>query len=140
MIYLSKELSFCAAHKLYNPNWSKEKNEKVFEGCAHENWHGHNYDLTVTVKGEPDPETGMVMNFKDLKKIVKKEIIKKVDHKNLNTDVDFMKGEMTTAEVFVGKMWGILAPKIEQETGGRVKLHCLKLYETKSSFAEYYGE
>ncbi|WP_338391970.1 6-pyruvoyl trahydropterin synthase family protein [Fulvitalea axinellae] len=140
MIYLSKELSFCAAHQLYNPNWSKEKNEEVFEGCAHENWHGHNYDLTVTVKGDPNPETGMVMNFKDLKKIVKKEIIKKVDHKNLNLDVDFMKGKMTTCEVFVKEMWNVLAPKVLEATDGNVQLHCLKLYETKTSFAEYYGE
>ncbi|BDD03661.1 6-pyruvoyl trahydropterin synthase family protein [Aureibacter tunicatorum] len=140
MIYLSKELTFCAAHQLYNPKWSKEKNEEVFEGCAHENWHGHNYHLTVTVKGRPDEDTGMVMNFKDLKRIVKKEVISKVDHKNLNLDVDFMKGKMTTCEVLVEAMWGVLAPKISEFTDGRVVLHSLKLYETNTSFAEYYGE
>ena len=140
MVYISKELSFCSAHKLYNPNWTKEKNEEVFEGCANENWHGHNYHLTVTIKGNPHPDTGLVMNFKDLKRIIKKNIIDKVDHKNLNLDVEFLKGKMTTCEVFVKEMWGQLEPAITKETNNTVKLHKLKLFETKTSYAEYYGD
>ena len=140
MVYISKELSFCSAHKLYNPKWSKEKNEEVFEGCAHENWHGHNYHLTVTIKGDPDPETGLVMNFRDLKAIIKEHIIDKVDHKNLNLDVEFLKGKMTSCEVFVKEIWGQLEPKIAKETNNKVKLHKLLLFETSTSSAEYFGE
>ncbi|GJM60017.1 6-carboxy-5,6,7,8-tetrahydropterin synthase [Persicobacter diffluens] len=140
MVYLSKDVSFCSAHKLYNDKWSKEVNEEIFGKCAHENYHGHNYDLTVTVKGEPHPETGMVMNFRDLKRVIKDELIAKVDHKNLNIDVDFLEGKMTTAEVFIKAIWEVLAPKIVKASEGNAQLHKLKLYETRTSFAEYYGE
>ena len=91
MIYITRRERFNAAHKLYNENWSKEKNDEVFGKCANANWHGHNFDLIVTVKGEVDPDTGFVMNLKDLSQIIKDEVIEKVDHKNLNLDVDFLK-------------------------------------------------
>lgn len=138
MIYLSRKAHFCAAHKLYNPKWSQEKNEEIFGLCANENWHGHNFDMVVTVKGEPDPETGFVMNFKDLNKIIKEEIIKKVDHRNLNMDVDFMKGKLPTCEIVVMEFWKIIKKALD-ENHPAVKLHCIKLYETNNSFAEYYG-
>ncbi|MDE3236211.1 MAG: 6-carboxytetrahydropterin synthase [Bacteroidota bacterium] len=136
MVYLTRLEHFNAAHKLYNPNWSKEKNEEVFEGCANENWHGHNFDLYVTVKGEVNPETGFVMNLKDLSKIIREHVIKKVDHKNLNLDVDFMQGKMASAEVLIVEIWKILEKQLPQG----VFMHALKLYETARSFVEYYGE
>lgn len=140
MIYLSREVHFCAAHKLYNPKWSKEKNEEIFGGCANENWHGHNFDMVVTIKGKVDPETGFVINFKDLKAVIKREILDKVDHKNLNLDVDFMTGKMTSCEVLAEEFWKILAPSIVRISEGRAELHCIKLKETAKNYAEYYGE
>ncbi|MCC5928047.1 MAG: 6-carboxytetrahydropterin synthase [Cyclobacteriaceae bacterium] len=140
MIYLSREVHFCAAHKLYNPKWSKEKNEEIFGGCANENWHGHNFDMVVTIKGKVDPETGFVINFKDLKSVIKREILEKVDHKNLNLDVDFMAGKMTSCEVLVEEFWKILAPAIAKISDGQAVLHCIKLNETAKNYAEYYGE
>ena len=140
MIYISRDSHFCVAHKLYNEKWSKEKNEEVFGGCANENWHGHNFDMTVTVKGLVDPDTGFVINFKELNKIIKKEIIEKVDHKNLNLDVDFMKGKLTSCENLVMEFWHILEPKIKEASNERTALHCIKLKETNRNYAEYYGE
>ncbi len=140
MIYISREAHFCAAHKLYNPKWSKEKNKEIFGACANENWHGHNFDLTVTIKGNADPDTGFVMNFKDLNRIIREEILEKVDHMNLDLDVDFMKGKLSTCETLVKEFWKILGPRIGEVTGRRVQLHCIRLKETANNYAEYYGE
>src|SRR5690606_15319442 len=140
MVYISRDSHFCAAHKLYNPKWSEEKNKEVFGPCANENWHGHNFDMTITVKGEPDPDTGFVMNFKELNKLIKVEVLDKVDHKNLNLDVDFLADKMASCETLVVEFWKILAPKIALLTSNRVSLHCIKLKETKNNYAEYYGE
>lgn len=140
MVYISKQVHFCAAHRLYNPQWDREKNEEVFGPCANENWHGHNFDLLVTVKGEPDPDTGFVLNFKDLKKIIDECILEKVDHMNLNLDVSFMKGTIPSCENLVRAFWDILFPEIAAVSSGRAKLHALKLYETPTSYAEYYGD
>jgi 6-pyruvoyltetrahydropterin/6-carboxytetrahydropterin synthase len=139
MVYITKQVHFCAAHRLYNPNWNDEKNEEVFGPCANKNWHGHNFDLYVTIKGDPDPDTGFVMNFKDLKKTVKDEVLEFVDHKNLNIDVPFMKDKLTSCENLIIEFWNILEPLIKEESGGRASLHALKLYETPTSYAEYYG-
>jgi 6-pyruvoyltetrahydropterin/6-carboxytetrahydropterin synthase len=139
MIFISRDAHFCAAHKLYNEKWSKEINEEIYGACANENWHGHNFDMTVTVKGLIDPETGFVINFKDLKRIIKVEILEKVDHKNLNLDVDFMKGIMPSCENLVVEFWKILDPKIEVMTNNSCSLHCIKLKETTNNYAEYYG-
>jgi len=138
MVYVSRKEHFNAAHKLYNPNWSEEKNVEVFGPCANVNWHGHNFELITTVKGEPDPETGFVIDLKALSILIKEEIIDKVDHKNLNLDVDFMQGKMASCEILVMEFWKILAPKIKSicETG---ELHSLKLYETPRNFVEYFG-
>ena len=138
MIYISRDAHFCAAHKLYNKKWSKEKNEEIFGACANENWHGHNFDMTVTVKGEIDPETGFVMNFKDLNRMIREDVIKKVDHKNLNLDVDFMQGKLTSVENLIMEIWHILAPKIKEATNGGTVLHCIKIKETNRNYAEYY--
>ena len=139
MVHVCRKEYFNAAHKLYNPNWSKEKNEEVFGPCANENWHGHNFELIVEVKGTPNPETGFVIDLKVLGRIIKDEIIKKVDHKNLNLDVDFLQGKMTSCEVLVMEFWKILAPKIT-EAAPQAKLHCLELVETRKNFVRYYGE
>jgi len=140
MVYISKQVHFCAAHKLFNPAWSREKNDDVFGPCANENWHGHNFNLVVTIKGEPDPDTGFVMNFKNLKQIVNDNIVEKVDHKNLNLDVPFLKGKMATCENLVKEFWLILEPEISIASQKRASLYSLKLYETPTSYAEYYGD
>ncbi|HAA11029.1 MAG TPA: 6-carboxytetrahydropterin synthase QueD [Cytophagales bacterium] len=139
MVYISREEHFNAAHKLYNPKWSREQNEEVFGPCANENWHGHNFVLITTVKGTPDPETGFVVDLKQLSNTVKKEVINKVDHKNLNMDVPFMVGKMASCEVLVMEFWKILEPAVAKITD-RGKLHSLKLYETPRNFVEYFGE
>ncbi len=137
-VYVSRKEHFNAAHKLYNPTWSKEKNEEVFGPCANVNWHGHNFELIVTVKGEPDPETGFVIDLKKLSTLIKKEIIDKLDHKNINLDVDFMKDKMASCEMLIIEIWKILDPSIE--TISKAKLHSLKLYETPRNAVEYFGE
>ena len=135
MVYITRIEHFNAAHKLFNPNWSREKNEEVFGKCANENWHGHNFELYVTLKGEPNPDTGFVYDVKKLSIIVKEHVTDKLDHKNLNVDVDFMAGKICSIENLVIGIWNQLAPHLPKE----VQLHCLKLYETPRIFVEYYG-
>lgn len=137
MIYLTRREHFNAAHKLYNPNWSKEKNEEVFGKCANANWHGHNFYIYVTVKGNPNPETGFVMDLKLLSKIIKKYVIEELDHKNINLDVPWMKGIMASTENIAIEIWKRLAPEIEKHN---CELHSIKLYETENNFVEYFGE
>ena len=139
MVYVSRKEHFNAAHKLYNNSWSLEKNVEVFGACANENWHGHNFDLIVTVAGEPDPDTGFVVDLKKLGSLVRKEVVAKVDHKNLNVDVEFMKGKMPSIEIFIMEIWKILEPAVDKMTPSG-KLHKLLLTETNKQFAEYYGE
>lgn len=135
MVYITRIEHFNAAHKLYNPSWSREKNEEVFGKCANEKWHGHNFELHVTLKGDPNPETGFVFDVKKLSIIVKDHIIDKLDHKNLNEDVDFMKGQLCSIENLVIAIWKQLSPELP----GNISLHCLKLYETPRIYVEYYG-
>ena len=138
MIYVSRQEHFNAAHKLYNPDWSKEKNTEVFGPCANEYWHGHNYNLIVTVCGDPNPETGFVVDLKRLSKLIKREVLEELDHKNLNLDVPFMKGKMASTEVLTIEIWKILVDKIPEITvHGR--LYSVKLYETPRNFVEYFG-
>ena len=138
MIYVSRKEHFNAAHKLYNPTWSEEKNREVFGPCANANWHGHNFELIVTVCGDPDPDTGFVIDLKKLSRLIRKEIIERVDHKNLNIDVDFMSGKMASTEILAMEFWKILDPKIREISKSR--LYSLKLYETPRNFVEYFGE
>jgi 6-pyruvoyltetrahydropterin/6-carboxytetrahydropterin synthase len=138
MVHVCRKESFNAAHKLYNPNWTKEKNDEVFGPCANENWHGHNFELIVTVKGKPDPDTGFVIDLKKLGKLIREKIINKVDHKNLNLDVDFLYGKLASCETLVIEFWKILAPEIEKIS--TAKLYSLTLYETPKNFVEYFGE
>ena len=136
MVYITRIEHFNAAHKLYNPCWSREKNEEVFGKCANEKWHGHNFELHVTLQGDPDPETGFVFDVKKLSIIVKEHVIDKLDHKNLNEDVDFMKGQLCSIENLVIAIWKQLSPELP----GNISLHCLKLYETPRIYVEYYGK
>ena len=136
MVYLTRQEHFNAAHRLFNPNWSKEKNETVFGLCANENWHGHNYDLYVTIKGEPDADTGFLMDVKKLKAIINEQVIIKLDHKNLNLDVDFLKDKMCSTENLAIGIWQQLEPHLP----ANVLLHCIKLYETPRIYVEYFGE
>lgn len=139
MIYVSRKEHFNAAHKLYNPSWSKEKNVEVFGPCANENWHGHNYDMIVTVKGTPDPETGFVIDLKKLSDLIRSEVTEKLDHKNLNLDVTFMKDKMASTENLTIEIWRILQPEISTISKFG-KLHSIKLYETPRNYVEYFGE
>lgn len=138
MFTISQKHHFNAAHKLYNPSWSDEKNREVFGPCANANWHGHNFELIVGVKGDPDPETGFVINPETLSMLIQDEIIEKVDHKNLNLDVPFMSGKMASCESLVVEFWKILGPKV-QSLASNAKLHRLRLYETPRNFVDYYG-
>ncbi|QMU30369.1 6-pyruvoyl trahydropterin synthase family protein [Adhaeribacter radiodurans] len=139
MVYISRLEHFNAAHKLFNPNWSIAKNKEVFGPCANANWHGHNYELIVTVKGTPDPDTGFVIDLKKLSLLIRDHIIQKVDHKNLNLDVAFMEGKLASTENLVIEFWNILKPLISKISSS-AQLHSLKLYETPRNFVEYLGE
>ena len=136
MVYITRIEHFNAAHRLFNPNWTREKNEEVFGKCANENWHGHNFELYVTLKGEPNPDTGFVFDVKKLSIIVQQHVIDKLDHKNLILDVDFMAGKLCSIENLVIGIWEQLVPYLPPD----VFLHSLKLYETPRIFVEYYGQ
>ncbi|SDE28180.1 6-pyruvoyl trahydropterin synthase family protein [Niabella drilacis] len=135
MVYLTRIEHFNAAHKLFNPAWTEAQNEQVFGKCANKNWHGHNYELYITVKGEPDPDTGFVYDVKKLSEIIKDHIIEKLDHRNLNEDVDFMKGKLCSTENLAIAIWNELGPHLPEG----VLLHCIKLYETPRIYVEYFG-
>lgn len=137
MVYVIRKEHFNAAHKVFNPEWSDEKNLEVFGKCSNPNWHGHNYDLYVTVKGVPKPDTGFVMDLKKLSMLIKERVIDKVDHKNLNMDVAFMKGIIPTTENVAIAIWQQLHDEIAKYG---CKLHCVRLNETERNCVEYYGE
>ena len=136
MVYLTRLEHFNAAHKLYNPEWSEEKNEEVFGVCANENWHGHNFELYITIKGNVDSETGFLFDVKKLSKLIREKVIKKLDHKNLNLDVDFLKGKMCSTEVLAMEIWKQLHVHLPTP----VHLYCVKLYETPRIYVEYFGD
>jgi 6-pyruvoyltetrahydropterin/6-carboxytetrahydropterin synthase len=135
MVYITRRETFAAAHRLFKTGLSDEDNFKLFGKCSNPQWHGHNYTLEVVVSGNTDPETGFVMDLKELKKIIHKYVIDKVDHKNLNLDTDFMKGIIPTSENICIAIWNQLQDKI---TAG--KLYAVKLYETENNYFEYRGE
>lgn len=136
MMFLTRIEHFNAAHKLYNPAWDREKNEMIFGKCANENWHGHNYELQVTVKGEVSVDTGFVVNVKILSSLIKQFVLEELDHKNLNLDVPFMKGKMCSTENLVFEIWQQLVSKLP----AGVQLHCIRLYETPRIYIEYFGK
>ena len=135
VVYITRRETFAAAHRLFKPELSDEENLKLFGKCSNPNWHGHNYTLEVIVAGEVDTDTGFVMDLKDLKEIVRKNVTSEVDHKNLNLDTDFMKGKIPTSENIVIAIWNELKDKI---TKG--KLYSVKLFETENNYFEYKGE
>ncbi|MFC2131393.1 6-pyruvoyl tetrahydropterin synthase family protein [Bacteroidota bacterium] len=135
MLFITKRVMFSAAHRLYNPKFSDDKNEEVYDKCNNFYGHGHNYLLEVTVAGNPDPDTGYVIDLKKLKKILYEEIVDKVDHKHLNFDVSFLEDIIPTVENLSIVFWNILKNKLPSG-----KLHKIKLFETDDSYCEYYGE
>ncbi|MFK7809767.1 MAG: 6-pyruvoyl tetrahydropterin synthase family protein [Saprospiraceae bacterium] len=136
MVYLTRREQFNAAHKLWVDKWSKKKNQSTFGKCANPNWHGHNYTLYITVKGKPNKNTGFVMDAKKLSKLMRKYITSKLDHSNLNMDVDFIPKKLQpTTENLVILIWQQLEPHIKG-----CKLHSVRLHETDNIYAEYLGE
>ncbi|MFT5168080.1 MAG: 6-pyruvoyltetrahydropterin/6-carboxytetrahydropterin synthase [Saprospiraceae bacterium] len=136
MVYITRKERFNAAHKLWVADWSDDRNFEVFGKCANINWHGHNYYLYITVKGKPDPVTGFIIDIKKLSQLIKEVVIEKLDHRNLNMDVDFIpKSTQPTTENLVILIWQQLEPHIKG-----CQLHCVKLFETENIYAEYYGE
>lgn len=135
-VYITRRARFNAAHKLWNPDWDAEKNHEVFGKCANENWHGHNYDLHVTVKGVPHPDTGFCMDLKVLTELIRVRVEEPLDHRNLNLDVEWMKGKMASTENLIIEIWEQLVGPIA-ENG--CTLHQLRLYETENNYADYFG-
>jgi 6-pyruvoyltetrahydropterin/6-carboxytetrahydropterin synthase len=135
VIYVTRRAHFSAAHRLYNPAFSDERNEAVFDKCNNPNGHGHNYTVEVTVAGEPNPETGYLIDLKKLGAILEREIIDRVDHKHLNVDVPFLSGIIPTAENIALAFWRILEPAITEGA-----LHAVRVYESETNYAEYRGE
>ena len=136
MIYITRKESFSAAHKLSRPDWDEAKNNEVFGKCANPNWHGHNYVLWVTVKGQINPETGFVVNLTDVSRIIKVRILEKVDHKNLNSDVDFMKDKLSSTENLAIAFWDEIVGSINALD---CQLHSVKIQETEKNYVEYFG-
>lgn len=135
MIYLTRKEYFSASHRLFNEKFSEEKNAEIYGKCAYPYGHGHNYEVAVTIVGEPDPDTGMILDLKKLSDLINEEIIEKVDHKHLNMDVDFLKGIIPTTENLAMAFWKILEPKIKFG-----KLYSITISETSNNFAEYKGD
>lgn len=134
-VYVTRKVRFNAAHRLHNPNKSDEWNREMYGVCNNPNWHGHNYVLEVTVAGEPDPETGFIVDLAELKRIITERVVSRCDHRNLNLDVDFMQGIMPSTENFAIAIWDELKDAMPN---GR--LHRVRLEETDNNSAEYYGE
>jgi len=137
MIYLTRRERFIAAHRMFRQDWSDEKNREIFGKCSNPNWHGHNYILWVTVKGEPSDNHGFVMNINILKKIIQEKVIELLDHKNINLEVDFMKGKIATTENLAIAIWNELKHPVEKEGA---HLFCVKIEETENNSIEYYGQ
>lgn len=134
MVYLTRRERFNAAHRLYNKDWSNQKNFEIFGKCSNPNFHGHNFELFVTVKGNPNKETGLIINAKTLSSIIKEHVTSKLDHKNLNIDVEFLEDVIPSIENIVTAIWDELAPKLKD-----CQLHCIKLIETENIYVEYFG-
>ena len=134
MVYLTRKEHFCASHRLFNPKFSDKENLEIYGKCAYPNGHGHNYEIEVTVSGDPDADTGMILDLKKLSDIIDAEILQKVDHKHLNFDVDFLRGIIPTAENLAMVFWNLLSSKISAG-----ELFSIKVYETPNNFAEFRG-
>lgn len=137
MIFVTRRAHFNAAHRLHNPDKSDEWNRKKFGKCNYPNWHGHNYVIEVTVAGEPDPDTGFIIDLGKLKEIIHKKILEPCDHKNLNLDVPFLEGILPTTENIVRAFFEELRPEVEAACVNGGKLYKVKLLETERNIAEY---
>jgi 6-pyruvoyltetrahydropterin/6-carboxytetrahydropterin synthase len=133
-VYITRQVHFNSAHRLYNPTKSLAWNQKQYGLCTNPHWHGHNYVLEVTLKGQPDPETAYIMDLAELKRILHKAVVDKCDHRNLNDEVDFLRGIIPSTENLVIAFWQEIAPHIKHG-----QLHCVRLYETPRNFAEFFG-
>jgi len=136
MIYITRREVFNAAHRVYREEWSDEKNLEVFGKCSNPQWHGHNYTLYVTIKGDIQDNLGYVADLKSVSNIIQKCIIEKIDHKNINTEVDFMKDRIASTENIAIAIWEELEKPIRKMGA---ELHCVKLEETENNFVEYFG-
>ena len=133
MLILKRHFSFCASHRLFNPNFSEEKNKLIFGKCAGKNGHGHNYKLEVAITGKTDPETGMLFNLQELKDLVNENIIQDVDHKHLNFDVPWLEGKIPTTEIFVESIWERLEEKLKLQKENQIKLQSVTVWETEKN-------
>jgi len=136
MIYITRRERFNAAHRLFRPDYSDEKNYEVFGKCSNPNWHGHNYELFVTLKGEVDLETGFLVNLKTLSQLIREQVISKLDHKNINLEVDFMKDKLASTENLAVGIWNELKDGV---SALGTELHCVKVSESENNYAEYFG-
>lgn len=137
MIYITRRERFNAAHRLFKDDFDEDRNLEVFGKCSNPNWHGHNYILFVTVKGNVNPETGFLVNLTELKKVMRSKVIDKLDHKNLNLDVDFLFGKFTSTEMLCMSIWEQLDGEVKKLGA---ELHKVKIQETENNFVEYFGE
>lgn len=137
MIFITRRERFNAAHRLFRSDYSEKQNLEVFGKCSNPNWHGHNYELFVTIKGEINSETGFLVNLKKLSKIIKEYVIVKLDHKNINVEVDFMQGKLASTENLAVSIWNELYQPIK-ELGA--ELHCIKVTESENNYVEYFGK
>lgn len=134
-VYVTRRVHFNAAHRLHNPEKTADWNAATYGKCNSPNWHGHNYLLEVTLRGEPDPETGYVLDLSELKRIVEERVVAKCDHANLNLDVDFMRGILPSSENFAVAIWRELEPVLPPGS-----LYSVRLFETERNYVEYRGE
>lgn len=135
--YVTRRERFSAAHRLFRSDWDDQKNMEVFGPCSNPHWHGHNYELFVTVRGPVDQATGFVINIKQLSKLIHERVISKIDHKNMNTEVDFMAGRLASTENMAVAIWDELKSPIDKLG---IQLHCIRVKETENNFVEYYGK
>jgi 6-pyruvoyltetrahydropterin/6-carboxytetrahydropterin synthase len=136
-VFITRKERFNAAHRLFRPDYSEEQNLKVFGKCSNPNWHGHNYTLLVTVKGEVSDETGFVTNLRELSRIINEKIILPLDHRNINLEVPFMQGKLASTENLAIAIW----QELEAEVAGLgAALHCVRVEETENNMAEYFGK
>ena len=136
MIFITRRERFNAAHRLFRPDFTQEQNLEVFGRCSDPNWHGHNYELFVTVKGEVNPETGFLINLKALSSLIREKIIEKIDHRNINLEVDFMHGKFASTETLCIAVWNELEAPIKNLGA---EIHCVKIFESENNFVEYFG-
>lgn len=136
MIFVTRRERFNAAHRMYREEWDEQHNERIFGKCSNPNWHGHNYELFVTIKGEPDPETGMLINLKEVSRVIRTEVIEALDHKNINLEVPFMQNRIASTENLAIAIWEVLEASFKEL---KVKLHAVRISESENNTVEYFG-